>query len=143
MAFSTALANSLLGWFKGSAFPSAPSTTLYLSLHTGEPGPAGTANDVTTAVAGGRAAMPIADLGAIGEASEGGRVISVEAIVNFTNSALAAATISHVGIWSAASAGTFHAGAALTQSAGVLIGDIVRIPIGGLRLRAVGYVTPP
>jgi|GEM_PF-830316 len=143
MAFSDALANSLLGWFKGSAFVTAPSTTLHLSLHTGEPGPAGTQSDVTTAVAGGRAAMPVADLGAIGSDAAGGRVISVEAIVNFTNSALAIGQISHVGIWSAASAGTFYAGAALTQSASVQVGDIVRIPIGGLRLRAVGYMPPP
>jgi hypothetical protein len=140
MAFSDALASSLLGWFKGSPFITAPSTTIYLSLHTGEPGRTGTANDVTTAVAGGRAALPIANLGAIANSSEGGRVTSVEAIVNFTNSALAAANISHVGIWSASSGGTFYAGGALTQSASVLVGDIVRIPVGGLRLRAVGYV---
>lgn len=142
MAFGNVLANSLLGWFKGSPFITAPSTTLYLSLHSGEPGPEGTANDVTAAVAGGRGAFALSDLGAIANSPDDGRQITLNAVTTFTGAALAPALISHVGIWNAASDGSFYGGGPLTQVASVLAGDIVRIPSGSLRIRARGYANP-
>lgn len=140
MAFGTALANSLLDWFKGSSFMAAPGTNLYVSLHTGEPGPDGTSFDVTTAVAGGRAPLTVADLGDIADDPLGGRVITYNEQIDFTNSALAGAVITHIGLWSAASAGNFYGGGALTQVAVVQAGDIVRIPTGSLKIRAIGYI---
>jgi hypothetical protein len=135
--FGAVLANSLLGWFKGSTFITAP-TTLYLSLHSGSPGLNGTANDVTTAIAGGRATLAVADLGEIADHPDGGRQTSSEELITFTNAALGAGVVTHIGIWSAASGGSFYGSGLLSQAASVQIGDIVRIPIGALRLRAVG-----
>ena len=142
MAFGNVLANSLLGWFKGSAFITAPSTNLYLSLHNGEPGPDGTANDVTATIAGSRAALAVADLGAIADSPDDGRQISANAVITFTSSALADGTVTHIGVWSASTAGSFYGGGPLTQSASVQAGDIVRIPSGSMRIRARGYVNP-
>jgi hypothetical protein len=139
MASSKALADAFLNWLKGSAFLAAPETNLFLSLHTEAPGPAGTAGDVSTAVLGGRATVSMAALGANSSAAEGGRQASNNTTLTLTGDAQVDALISHVGIWSAASGGTFYVGGALPTSVQVLAGDIVRIPVGGLRFVVPGY----
>jgi hypothetical protein len=140
MAASQALADSLLGWFKGSAFLAAPVTNIFLSLHTGEPGPAGTANDVTAAVAGGRATLALSNLGSITEAAEGGRQVFSGDAITFTESALSGAVITHVGLWSEVTGGTFYNGGVVPLPIQVITGDIVRIPVGGLLIKVKGYV---
>lgn len=142
MAASQALADSLLGWFKGSAFLSAPATNIFLSLHTGEPGPAGSLNDVTVAVAGGRGTLPLVQLSSITSAAEGGRQAFSSDAITFTESALAGAVITHIGVWSAVSGGTFYSGGVVPLPVQVITGDIVRIPVGGLRFKVKGYVSP-
>lgn len=143
MAASEALADAILGWLKGNAFPAPPVTNLYLSLHEGEPGPAGTANDVTTTIAGGRATLPLADIGSISTAAEGGKQMATSAVVTFTGAALAGGVVSHVGLWSAAPGGTFYGGGIVPLPVTVLAGDIVRIPVASLRVLVKGYIAAP
>ena len=77
-------ADEILDWMKGNAVATPPAA-LYLTLHSGNPGPAGTANDVSVALGGGRTALPQADLGALADRAEGGRQTSSEATSTSTN----------------------------------------------------------
>ena len=49
MAFSQYFATQVLGWVKGAPFPTALSN-VYISLHTSDPGTAGTSGDVTNSI---------------------------------------------------------------------------------------------
>lgn len=139
MTASSAIADAILGWVKGSAFPAAPSTNIFLSLHGGEPGPTGVANDITVALAGGRATVPMSSLSGIVDADGGGRETSGGEVITFTGAALAAGTITHVGVWTELTGGTFVAGGLLPFVVPVITGDIVRIPVGRFKLRVPGY----
>ena len=134
-------ADELLDWLKGNAVATPPSA-LYLSLHSANPGPAGTSSDITTTLAGARVEVPQEDLGALADRAEGGRQTSSEEVITFTSSALASGSITHVGLWDASSGGNFLAGDALEAVVNVLPGDIIRIPIGQFQLIAVGFPDP-
>lgn len=138
MPSSTYLADSNLNWFRGNSFV-APPTTVYVSLHTADPGPTGITADVTTAVAGGRAALSVAALSAPTNATPPatGRQISNTSTVALSASAAGSALITHFGIWSAASGGNFLTYGTLVNPLSVFTGDVLEFPVGQLVIRSV------
>ena len=94
------------GWLKGTQMPTPP-VAVYVALYNGDPTDAGTGGtEVTTAVhTAGRLA---ATFGAIT-----GKVTANSAIVNFGNAA-GATTLTHFGIFDAASGGNMLGSAPLT-----------------------------
>lgn len=110
MAFGTAEANGIIDGWSGH----------YVSLHTGDPGATG-ANEVT----GGSYARQAVTLSAASN-----KASSNSGALNFTG--MPAATITHVGIWTAASDGTFEIGGSLTASKTTNAGDTFQFPVGDL-----------
>jgi hypothetical protein len=103
---------------RGTSF--TPPSTVYVSLHTADPGETGD-NEVT---GGGYSRKAVTF-----NAPSGGSMTNA-ADVDFPN--MPAATITHVGLWDAASAGNFLWGGALTASKTTNAGDTFRIPAGQL-----------
>jgi hypothetical protein len=103
-----ATANAWLNVLRGTTYTGLAG--LFVKLHTGDPGAAGTANAsaVTT-----RNALTLA------AASGGSCALSSLAAFAMT----ATETITHVSLWDAASSGTFIASGALTASKTVASGD--------------------
>jgi hypothetical protein len=99
------LANAWLSTMRNTSASSftAP-TDLFVQCHTADPGASG-----TTAVSTGIATRTVADWAAPSAGS-----MALAATVAFA--ATGADTITHVSVWSAASAGTFYYSAALTAS---------------------------
>jgi hypothetical protein len=89
-------------------------SSLFLSLHTADPGDTG-ASEYTT-YTGNR---PSISFGGASSASA-----SSTAQIDFAS--MGATTITHVGVWSAATAGTFKGGGALTSSRTTASGDTLR-----------------
>lgn len=137
MPFSDYLANANLNWFKGTSFVAAPSGNVFVSLHSESPTSSGSVGDVTTAIAGGRATLPIANLSSPTAATGGGRQISNTASISVTNSATSTATVTYFGIWSAATGGNFLAYGLLTTPVNVLPGDILQFATGQLVIRGI------
>lgn len=110
---TVAVADRMLDWLRGTA----PATIagLYLKLHTGDPGAAGTANAsaVTT-----RPQITMA-------AASGGAMSLSSASGSYTMTATE--TITHVSVWDASTAGTFLMSMALTTSRSVVNGDVLTI----------------
>lgn len=90
-------------------------STLFLSLHTGDPGDNG-ANEYTTYSGGLRASISFT--GAASAAS------TSTAQIDFTS--MGATTITHVGVWSANTGGTFKGGGALVSAKTTASGDTLR-----------------
>lgn len=95
-------------------------TTAYVSLHTADPGETG-----ADEAAGGSYARQSAtfDVAASGATANSGTI-------SFTS--MPAATITHVGVWDAASTGNFLWGGALGQSKTTNSGDTFQIAAGDL-----------
>lgn len=94
---STYAANSILNhYFRNQAF--TPVATVYLSLHTADPGLTGASE-----VAGGSYARQAITFGVAASKS-----ITSSNTVDFTG--MPAATVTHLGIWDASTAGNFYAG---------------------------------
>lgn len=140
MAFSQYLADRVLNWFKASAFPTALSN-VYISIHTGDPGASGTSSDVTVAVTGSssRTAVASSAFTSPGNASGGGREVTNTSVVQITTSAtnVATQTITHFGVWDAATSGNFLASGVLTSPVGVQTGDTVQFNVGALAIRVL------
>lgn len=98
--------------------------TTRVSLHTASPGLTG-ANEVT----GGSYARQTVTFGAPATGG-GGRQIANSAAVTFTG--MPSATVTHFGLWDAASAGNFLYGDALAASQVVNAGGTFEFPIGDL-----------
>lgn len=94
--------------------------TPYVSLHTADPGETG-ASEAT----GG---SYVRQLGSFGAASGG--AIANDAGISFTG--MPAATITHVGVWDASTAGNFLWGGALAASKTTNAGDTFAIATGDL-----------
>ena len=117
MPFTTTTANNIINKIlRNTDF--TPASTLYASLHTSDPGDSGT-GEVT---GGSYARLVIAFSAASGKASSNTGALS------FTG--MPAATITHVGLWSASSAGTFWWGGSLAVSRTTAAGDTFQIAIG-------------
>lgn len=139
MPFSQYLADSTLNWFRGSTFVAAPApgASIYVSIHTGDPGLSGVNNDVTAAVAGGRGALPVSALSQASSAAGGGRQISNTTAVSLSASAPGSAKITHFGLWSAGNGGNFLAYGLLTTPVDVFVGDVLEFPTGQLVIRGI------
>ena len=119
MSISNYLENKLLdAVFNATAFNVTGDP--YISLHTADPGETG-ASEVT----GGSYARQQA---AFGAAASG--ALSNSANIDFAG--MPAVTVTHVGVWDAASAGNFLWGGALTASKVVNSGDTFRLPAADL-----------
>ena len=99
----------------------AGGATVYVSLHTADPGEAG-ANEV----AGGSYARQASG----GFAAAAGGTTDNDAIIDFT--LMPAETMTHVGIWDAVTAGNFLIGGALAANKTTNAGDTFRIAAGDL-----------
>lgn len=112
-------ANAWLNVLRGtSAATFTAVTTLFIQLHTGDPGSAGTSNvsSVTT--------RPALNFGAASAGSQ-------SAIATLPSWATWAGTngevVTHVSVWGASSGGTFYYSAALTASKTVNTGDTLNL----------------
>lgn len=105
IGLAVAHANNILNIFRGVAYPSAPTSPMYVQLHTGDPGAAGTAN-----VSAGSTTR-----NAITWNAASGGSMTLNTLAAWTNGGTSE-TISHCSLWSAASSGTFYQSFALTAS---------------------------
>jgi len=119
MAFTTATANKILDKILTNT-DFTPATTIYVSLHTGDPGDTG-ASEVT---GGGYSRQAAAFESAATKHTQNSGEIS------FSN--MPAALVTHLGLWGASSGGVFWWGGALTASKNVGDGDTLKIASGDL-----------
>ena len=114
MPFTIATANKILDKILRNTDFTA-STTLYASLHTADPGESGTSE-----VAGGSYVRKVIAFNAASS-----KATTNTATIDFEG--MPVATVTHVGLWSASTAGTFWWGGALTASKTTASGDTLRI----------------
>jgi hypothetical protein len=95
-------------------------TTAYVSLHTADPGETG----ASEATGGSYARQSVAF-----DAAASGATANTAAI-NFT--LMPAATLTHIGVWDASTAGNFLWGGAASASRTTASGDTYQIPAGDL-----------
>lgn len=100
-------------------------TTLYVQLHTGDPGAAGTANIATNNTRKSAAGC----FGTAPSVSSGVVTIANDALIGTWTSVPATETYSHASFWDASTSGTFRGSATITGGA-VTIGDTFDIPVG-------------
>jgi|TARA_R100001443_G_scaffold18623_5_gene29614 hypothetical protein len=140
MAFSQYLATKVLSWIKNTSFPTAL-TNVYISLHTADPGTAGTNNDVTASIRGNstRVAIASGNFSTVGSASGGGFQITNSSVCQITTSAQnsSGATVTNFGIWDAATSGNFLASGSLTTNVDVQLGDTVQFNIGAMAIKVI------
>lgn len=119
MAFTTTTANKIIDKIlRNTDFVHA--STIYVSLHDGDPGQTGS-NELT----GGGYARKLAAFSAAA-----GKATSNASDIEFPT--MPTATVTHIGLWSAASGGNFWWGGALTVSKALTTGDTLKIPAGDL-----------
>lgn len=109
VGLAAAVANAWLDTFRNVA---AQYSAIYVKLHTGDPGSAGTAN---------ASAETTRKLAAFNAASGGSMALT--STLSWTSWSAGTETISHVSIWSASSGGTFYGSGALGSSKTVNNGD--------------------
>lgn len=97
------VANKILNVYRNTAF--AAIATVYVQLHTADPGPNG-----TTAVSAGSATRNQATWNAAASGS-----MTISSLAAWTNGGTSE-TITHISLWDASSAGNFLQSAALTGS---------------------------
>lgn len=117
-SLSETVRNAMLDALGNAAAYSEPG--VYVKLHTGDPGAAGTNNAAanTTRV---QASFSAAAAGAL----------TNDALLEWT-SVPNAETYTHVSLWDANAAGTFLGSDDLSSPAAVAVGDTFRIPVGDL-----------
>lgn len=138
MAFSQYLADKILIWIKGTTFPTALST-VYISLHSGDPGTAGSNNNVQSTITGSanRTSVTTSTFSTVGSAPGGGFQITNSNSVQITTNASGGATVTYFGVWDAVTGGNFLASGQLTTSVDVVAGDTVQFNAGALAIRLV------
>lgn len=121
MSFSNFLETEILDHvFANNAYTSP--TNVYVSLHTANPD-----EDASGAeVSGGGYARQAASF------AVSGNTATTDAAVEYPTATAGYGTVTHVGVWDAASAGNMLAYAALTASKTISTGDVFRIPTGDL-----------
>lgn len=134
MPQSQYLSDATLNWFRGTPFVTPPVECFYLSLHSSDPGPAGTNGDITQALAGGRASAQLNRFGAPGPRPGGGRQISNTVKILFTDSAVGTGLVTHVGFWRSITGGNFLAYGLLNPPTTILVGDVIEFPVGQLTI---------
>lgn len=140
MAFSQYFATQVLNWVKGSPFPTALAN-VYVSLHSSDPGTAGTSGDVTNTITNSvnRTTISSSALSTVAGASGGGFEVTNTGVIQLTTSAnnVTPITVTHFGVWDAASGGNFLASGQLTSSVDVEVGDTVQFNINAMAVRVV------
>ena len=121
LVLGTATANSLLDAIFNQTNYTAP-TAIYVSLHSSDPGATG-AGEIT---AGENAYARQAATTAFGDASDK----AVDSTPDLTWTNMPSVTVSHVGIWTAETSGTYLGGGALAASKTVGAGDTFKIASG-------------
>jgi hypothetical protein len=114
------LENAVLNWLRGTNMPTAP-TTVYLSLHTGDPGETGAAEHGST---GGYVRRAVTLTAPPSPITNSAAVEFPQATVNYT------AAITHGGLWDALTIGNFLGGGALSASRTITSGIIPRFAAG-------------
>jgi hypothetical protein len=138
MAFSQYLADKILIWIKGTTFPTALST-VFVSLHSGDPGTAGANNNVQSTITGSanRTSVTTSTFSTVGSAPGGGFQITNNNSVQITTNAAGSATVTYFGVWDAVTGGNFLASGQLTTSVDVVAGDTVQFNAGAFAIRLV------
>jgi hypothetical protein len=140
MAFSQYFGQKILNWIKGSSFPTQLSN-VYVSIHTGDPGTAGTSSDVTLTVTGSanRTAISSSAFTGVTGASPSGFEIKNTNTVQITTNAQNGTqqTLTHFGLWDAQTSGNFIASGALTTSVDIQSGDTVQFNGNALGIKVV------
>lgn len=121
MAFTTTTANKIIDKILRNTDFVHPSA-VYVSLHTGDPGQNGASE-----VSGGGYSRKLVDFDAAAN-KKSKNTTDIE----FTD--MPTATVTHVGLWSAASAGNFWWGGSLTAAKSLTTGDTLRIPTNDLNV---------
>jgi hypothetical protein len=123
MSFTNFLETEILDHvFAGSAY-TAP-TTKYLALFTAAPGETGGGTEVTTSgTAYARQSVAFTTTG---------NTTSNSASVEYATATASFGTVTHVGVFDAATSGNLMAYAALTSAKAIDTGDVFRVPIGDL-----------
>ena len=123
MSFSNFLETEILDHvFAGAAY-TAPSTH-YLALYTAAPGETGGGTEVTTSgTAYVRKAVAFTTTG---------NTTSNSAAVEYPTATASFGTVTHVGVFDAATSGNLMAYAALSSSKAIATGDVFRVPTGDL-----------
>jgi hypothetical protein len=104
-------------------------TSAYVSLHTADPGDSG-ANEISGGAYARQGAVTFSNAG------NNPTVASNSAIVTFPVATGAWGTITHFGVWSAATAGTFRGSGAVATPKAVNNGDTARFAAGALTITA-------
>jgi hypothetical protein len=122
MPATVAERNGILNAYLPGGFHASYSgnASLFLSLHTADPGDSGTSEYTT--YTGNR---PSISFGAAASASA-----SSTAQIDFAS--MGATTITHVGVWSANTGGVFKGGGSLTTAKTTVSGDTLRFQTGGV-----------
>ena len=121
MSFSNFLETEILDHvFAGAAY-TAP-TTKYLALYTAAPGETGGGTEVS---GGAYARQSVAF-------TTTGNTTSNNAAVEFPTATASFGTVTHVGVFDAATVGNLMAYAALSSSKAIATGDVFRVPAGDL-----------
>jgi len=144
MAFSQYFANKILGWVKGTTFPTAL-TNIHVTLHTADPGTAGTTADTTNAICGAHSkSVASSSLSAVAAATGGGFEITNGGVVQMVAAAANSSpiTVTHFGIWNAACASPhgseeFVASGSLTTSVEIQQNDTVQFNIGQMAVKVI------
>jgi hypothetical protein len=121
MSFSNFLETKVLGHVFGATAYTAAGT-LYLALFTSDPAEDGSGTEVT---GGAYARQTVAFTVAGNNASN-------TSAVEYATATAGYGTVSHIGVYDAATSGNLLAYAALTSSKAIDIGDVFRVPTGDL-----------
>ena len=123
MSFSNYLETKVLDHVFGATAYTAPST-LYLSLHTANPDEDGSGAEVSTSgTAYARQAVAF---------TTSGNTTSNTAAVEYPTATSNFGTVTHVGVYDAATSGNLLCYATLTSSKTIETGDVFRVPAGDL-----------
>lgn len=123
MSFSNYLETEILDHVFGGNAYSAPGT-LYLALHTANPGEDGSGTEVSTSgTAYARQSVAF---------TVSGNTASNSAAVEYSTATANFGTVTYVAIWDASTGGNMLAYAALTSSKTIETGDVFRVPSGDL-----------
>jgi hypothetical protein len=121
MSFSNYLETEILDHVFGGAAYTAPST-LYLALYTAAPSDSGGGTEVS---GGGYVRQTVAF-------TTSGNTTSNSAAVEYPTATANYGTVTHVGVFDAASGGNLMAYASLSSAKTIETGDVFRVPAGDL-----------
>ena len=123
MSFTNYLETEILDHVFGGSAYTAPST-LYLGLFTAAPGETGGGTEVTTSgTAYARQSVAFTTTG---------NTTSNSSSIEYATATASFGTVSHVGVFDAATGGNLMAYATLSSAKSIDTGDVFRVPLGDL-----------